>query len=108
MPQAERAEVDLTLRLPNSPISEGEGALNFADTQINESTGTVALRAEFPNAQGRLVPGLFVTLMIETQKKTSLALVPQVAVQENQQGKFVLVVNEEKRSARKSCNLDAE
>lgn len=97
MPEDIQQEVNLTLRLPNNQVYTGDGIVNFADTRIDESTGTVAMRAEFSNTNGGLVPGLFVTLMIETEDKESVALVPQVAVQENQQGKFVLVVGEDNK-----------
>tara|TARA_B110000240_G_scaffold141967_1_gene157014 strand:- start:363 stop:1493 length:1131 start_codon:yes stop_codon:yes gene_type:complete len=97
MPEDIQQEVNLTLRLPNNQVYTGDGVVNFADTRIDESTGTVAMRAEFSNKNGSLVPGLFVTLMIETEDKESVALVPQVAVQENQQGKFVLVVGEDNK-----------
>ena len=97
MPEDIQQEVNLTLRLPNNQVYTGDGVVNFADTRIGESTGTVAMRAEFSNTNGGLVPGLFVTLMIETEDKESVALVPQVAVQENQQGKFVLVVGEDNK-----------
>ncbi|MEJ6705486.1 MAG: efflux RND transporter periplasmic adaptor subunit [Pseudomonadales bacterium] len=97
MPEDIQQEVNLTLRLPNNQVYTGDGVVNFADTRIDESTGTVAMRAEFSNKNGSLVPGLFVTLMIETEDKESVALVPQVAVQENQQGKFVLVVGDDNK-----------
>jgi membrane fusion protein (multidrug efflux system) len=97
MPEDVQREVNLTLRLPNNQVYTGDGIVNFADTRIDESTGTVAMRAEFSNKNGSLVPGLFVTLMIETEDKESVALVPQVAVQENQQGKFVLVVGDDNK-----------
>jgi membrane fusion protein, multidrug efflux system len=97
MPDDLQNEIDLTLRLPNNDTYDLLGKVNFADTRIDESTGTVALRAEFPNPNDELVPGLFVTLVIETQDKAMLALVPQVAVQENQQGKFVLVVGDDNK-----------
>ena len=97
MPEDIQQEVNLTLRLPNNQVYTGDGVVNFADTRIDESTGTVAMRAEFSNTNGGLVPGLFVTLMIETEDKESVALVPQVAVQENQQGKFVLVVGDDNK-----------
>ena len=97
MPEDVQQEVNLTLRLPNNQVYTGDGIVNFADTRIDESTGTVAMRAEFSNKNGSLVPGLFVTLMIETEDKESVALVPQVAVQENQQGKFVLVVGDDNK-----------
>ncbi|MGX1113758.1 membrane fusion protein (multidrug efflux system) [Pseudoalteromonas sp. MBR-15] len=87
--------IDLSLRLPNNSVFPGKGVLDFADTKINRNTGTVELRASFDNPDGMVMPGLFVTLIVESTNKKELALIPQVAVQENQQGKFVLVVNDE-------------
>lgn len=88
------AEFDLSLRLPNNSEYPEKGKLNFADTKISEGMGTVELRAEFPNSKSIILPGLFVTLLVENTHKEQMALIPQAAVQENQQGKFVLIVDE--------------
>ncbi len=84
--------IELSLRLPNNTRYPEQGKLNFSDTKIDKSTGTVELRAQFPNPNMIVLPGLFVTLIVESQDKEQMVLVPQVAIQENQQGKFVLVV----------------
>ncbi len=89
---AKEAEFDLSLRLPNNSEYPEKGKLNFSDTKIAEGMGTVELRTVFPNPQNLILPGLFVTLIVETLEKEEMALIPQAAVQENQQGKFVLVV----------------
>lgn len=86
-------DVELTLRLPNNTVLPSKGRLNFSDTQVNQTTGTINLRAEFDNPSGVVLPGLYVTLMMETTDKKKLPLIPQAAVQESQQGKFVLVVD---------------
>ena len=83
----------LTLRLPNGHDYDREGTFNFADTVVDETTGTLTLRAEFPNPEGILFPGLYVTLISESKEKQSLPVIPQAAVQENQSGRFVLAVN---------------
>lgn len=88
--------VDLSIRLPNNTLYPEQGVLDFADTKIDQSMGTVELRALFNNPNGIILPGLFVTLILESQEKESMSLVPQAAVQENQQGKFVLVVDNNK------------
>ncbi|MBN4055413.1 efflux RND transporter periplasmic adaptor subunit [bacterium AH-315-K03] len=88
------APIDVTLRLPNNTVYSQAGVLNFADTKVDQSTGTVALRASFPNPDGIILPGLFVTLIAEGKEKQIYALIPQVAVQANLQGKFVLVLDE--------------
>ena len=97
--------IDLTLRLPNNSTFPDKGVLDFADTKINRNTGTVELRAEFDNPDGIVMPGLFVTLIVESTNKQELALIPQVAVQENQQGKFVLVVDDENKVAMRIVKL---
>jgi len=85
---------DISMRLPNNSKYAEEGTLDFADTKIEQGMGTVELRAVFANPKGIIIPGLFVTLIVESKNKESMALVPQMAVQENQQGKFVLVVDD--------------
>jgi membrane fusion protein (multidrug efflux system) len=84
----------LYLTLPDGERYEQTGALDFADVQTDASTGTVAMRAVFPNPDAVLVPGLYVTLRVEGQSGEPRVLVPQVAVQETLEGKFVLVVDD--------------
>ena len=86
---------DMTLRLPNGTTYGERGKFNFADTQVDQTTGTLTLRAVFPNPNGLIVPGLYVTLIVESHDKENLPVIPQSAVQENQSGRFVLIVNNE-------------
>ena len=97
--------IDLTLKLPNNSTFPNKGVLDFADTKINQNTGTVKLRSAFDNPEGIVMPGLFVTLIVESTNKKELALIPQVAVQENQQGKFVLVVDDQNKVAMRIVQL---
>jgi len=101
----EDLSIDISLRLPNNTKYSEKGLLTFADTKIDEGMGTVELRAKFDNPNGIIVPGLFVTLIMEGKNKESMALVPQVAVQENQQGKFVLVVNADNKVSQRLVKL---
>ncbi|QOL25684.1 efflux RND transporter periplasmic adaptor subunit [Thalassotalea sp. LPB0316] len=87
-------QIDISLMLPNNTVYPEKGELDYADIKIDEGTGTVELRAKFPNPSGVILPGLFVNLVVESVQKEQMAYVPQSAVQENQQGKFVLVVDE--------------
>ncbi|MBT1063798.1 efflux RND transporter periplasmic adaptor subunit [Bowmanella sp. Y26] len=100
-----QAPFELKLRLPNNTEYGQTGTLDFADTKIDQSTGTVELRAFFANPEQIVMPGLFVTLMVESKDKSQLAMVPQAAVQESQQGKFVLVVNSNQEVSRRSVSL---
>ena len=85
-------DFDLSLRLPTGGEFSQPGKFNFANTRADETTGTINMRAEFPNPENILLPGLYVTLIAESKEKTEMPLIPQAAVQENQQGRFVLVV----------------
>lgn len=85
--------LDVRLKLPNGALHDQPGQIDFADVKSDTGTGTVAVRAVFANSQGVVLPGLYVTLVLESRDKTERVLVPQIAVQESQEGKFVLVVD---------------
>jgi RND family efflux transporter MFP subunit len=62
------------------------GKLEFAEVQVDQSTGSVTLRALFPNPDKLLLPGMFVREQIEEGRRRDALLVPQVAVTHNQKG----------------------
>lgn len=92
MPKDGKFEVALILadgsRYPHS------GKLNFTDVRISAATGTRESRAELPNAEGVLRPGQFVRVVLNGASYPNAVTVPQRAVLEGPQGKFVYVVNE--------------
>ena len=71
-----------------------EGHLDFAETTVDSSTGTIQVRGIFPNPDGLLMPGLFVRIRVPVEKRTAL-LIPDIAVQFDQGGKYVLLVDDE-------------
>lgn len=91
-PLEEKGMFKLSLKLPNGTEYDQPGTFSFADTQVDETMGTLTLRATFPNPQGIILPGLYVTLQAESTEKTRLPLIPQTSVQQDQSGHFVLVV----------------
>jgi len=97
--------IDISLRLPNNTQYGDKGLLNFADTKIEQGMGTVELRASFNNPDEIILPGLYVTIVIESKEKQATVLVPQSAVQESQQGKFVLVVDEQNKVVQRLVTL---
>lgn len=94
-PEEISKRVTLTLTLPDGAVYAHKGSLDFADVRTDASTGTVAVRAVFPNPDAVLLPGLYVTLRAEGQAGDEQVLVPQMAVQETMEGKFVLVVDDQ-------------
>jgi membrane fusion protein (multidrug efflux system) len=68
------------------------GKLKFSEPLVNAETGTVRSQAELPNADGRIRPGQFVRVRLSGGSRPSVMQVPQRAVMEGPQGKFVYVV----------------
>ncbi len=70
-----------------------KGYLDFAASSVNASTGTLLLRGVFPNHDGKMLPGEYVRVRLPLGKKHPAILVPQAAVQYDQLGAYLLVVN---------------
>ncbi len=83
------------LRLPNGDLYSGNGSWDFVDTSIDPSTGTISLRSRYPNPNGLLIPGGYVTVVMSAIKGETLPVVPQAAVNENKDGSFVYVVGKD-------------
>jgi multidrug efflux system membrane fusion protein len=71
-----------------------EGKIDFAESQVDKSTGTLRVRAIFTNEKGLLVPGLFGRIRVPIEQKEAV-LVPEIAVGISQAGRYVLVVNKD-------------
>ena len=84
----------LELILADGTVFPHKGVPIFIDRAIDLKTGTIQVRAEFPNPQRVLRPGQFGRVRAVTEEVTDAILVPQVAVQELQGAKTVLVVGE--------------
>jgi membrane fusion protein (multidrug efflux system) len=83
-----------TLRLSNGQQYAEPGKIEFFGNEIDEATGTLAIRTLFLNPQSLLIPGQFVTVIIAETEKKMRPIVPLGAVQQDREGKFVLLVNE--------------
>jgi membrane fusion protein (multidrug efflux system) len=81
------------VKLPDGSMYENPGEIDFVSNTVDPRTGTVSVRATFANPDALLMPGQFVTVVIESREATRQMVVPQAAVQEDQQGPFVLVVD---------------
>lgn len=76
--------------------------LDYADPQVNESTGTVQLRAVVPNPDYQLYPGIFIRVEVPN-KETDAILVPRVALQRDMQGDFLMKIVELSDDAKKQA-----
>ena len=90
------------LRLEDGSEYPLPGTIEFSEATVDEGTGTVTLRARFPNPEGALLPGMFVTTLFDQAVQPSAYLVPQQALQRDFDGSaFVYVVGEGDKAARK-------
>ena len=94
---------ETTAKLIGTPVEVGlqtesgyphVGKLDYVAPTVNTSTGTLAARATFENADRLLLPGYFVRVRIPSKPQPAL-LVPDVALGSDQAGRYVLVVNKE-------------
>ena len=96
LPKDGRFEVSL-VRADGS-VHARTGRLNFADVKVSGATGTRDTRAELPNPGGVLRPGQFVRVRLAGATRPEAIVVPQRAVLEGPQGKFVYVVGAESKA----------
>ena len=88
-----QANTQVKLILANGASYAELGRLNFSASQVDTRTGTIALRAEFPNPEHQLLPGQFVRVRLETGQRQAI-LVPQAAVMQSAEGMSVYVVSQ--------------
>ncbi|PEH81569.1 efflux RND transporter periplasmic adaptor subunit [Burkholderia gladioli] len=79
-------KVRVRLRLENGASYPLEGTLQFSESSVNAATGTVTLRAVFPNPQRLLLPGMYARAVLETGAVRDAFLVPQRAIGRNPRG----------------------
>jgi membrane fusion protein (multidrug efflux system) len=87
--------------LPDGSVYGHPGTLDFSGDVVDPATGAVALRARVPNPERRLLPGTFVSVKATLGEQRAAYRVPQVAVQRDAQGAYVLVVGTDGKVARK-------
>ncbi|GEC96299.1 MexE family multidrug efflux RND transporter periplasmic adaptor subunit [Zoogloea ramigera] len=95
-PQAIRG---VELVLPDGSSYPVRGKLNFAASQIDPKLGTLQLRGEFANPEGRLLPGQFVRARLITGERSGVFKVPQAAVMQTEKGPIVMTVDADNKVA---------
>ena len=87
----------IRLRLSDGTVFDGKGRIDFVDNQVDRSTGTIAVRAEFDNPKGFLIPGQYVNVLLTNAEPEMLPVVPQSAVQQDHEGTYVFTVDNDDR-----------
>jgi membrane fusion protein (multidrug efflux system) len=85
------------VQLADGSRYDQSGKLDFLDVSVNQGTDTALVRAVFANPQRILVDGALVTAVVETGKAESVLVVPQQAMQVDQTGPYVLIVDKDNK-----------
>lgn len=72
-----------------------KGVQDFHDNKIDQTTGTITMRATFPNPDDALIQGDFGRIILYSKSKDKVPVVPQTATMENQEGRFVYVLDKD-------------
>ncbi len=105
---ADFSNMNVTIQLADGSTYSENGKIEFVDNEVNETTGTISLRATFENADELLVPGDFVKVIVKSAKPRTVTLVPQSAALNDAQGYYVWGIDSESKAVRKDIKVSEE
>lgn len=88
-------EMKVNARLPSDKSQAFDGKVIFLDNAVDTATGTILMKAAFPNAEEKLTPGQFLNVSLILDVLENAVTVPNVAIQQGSDGNFVYVVKED-------------
>lgn len=97
-----------TLRFSDGSEYPQAGKVEFVDNRVDPQTGTIGIRAIFPNPQRLLLPGQYVSILIRRDEAEQRPVVPVAAVQQDQQGRYVLVLDHDNRIQPRRIEVGAQ
>ncbi|MCC6233600.1 MAG: efflux RND transporter periplasmic adaptor subunit [Verrucomicrobiales bacterium] len=105
LPKDAQGRIPVQLQLGDEVGFAREGFIESLDNRVDPQTGSIVLRAQFPNPDGRIVPGLFSRVRIPTGAKSAVLLVDESAVGTDQAQKFVLTLTSTNTAAYRPVKL---
>jgi len=100
--------VTIHIKLPDGSMYPHPGRTNLLDVQVQADTDTVLVRAQLPNPEGMLIPSGIVDVIVDRGAPQASLVIPQSAVQLDQAGRYVMVVDENKRVEQRRIVAGAE
>ncbi|EPV1413401.1 efflux RND transporter periplasmic adaptor subunit [Citrobacter freundii] len=88
----QQGKIPVELMLENGKPYRHTGMLQFSDPAVDETTGSVTLRAIFPNPEGEILPGMYVTALLDEGSQQNVLMVPQQGITHNEQGKATALI----------------
>jgi len=98
-------QIPVELQLADEDGFPHQGHIESFDNRLDPQTGSIVLRAVFPNSQGRIVPGLFARIRLPASDQYSALLIEERAIGTDQAQKFVLALTETNTVAYRSVQL---
>jgi membrane fusion protein (multidrug efflux system) len=99
------ADLPITLILGNGSVHPAKGKIVFIDRAVDAKTGTLRVRAAFPNAEKLLRPGMFGRIKVDLGVRPESILVPERAVAELQGKNFVWVIGPDNKATQRAVTL---
>jgi membrane fusion protein, multidrug efflux system len=101
-------KIDIIIKLANGKEYPHPGVWNFTDIQVDQLTDTLLMRGTVPNPDRQLIDGAFVTVEVRERQQQPRLTVPQAALQLDQAGSYVLVVNADSKVEQRRVTLGPE
>ncbi len=101
----EEQQIPVELTVLNDESHPYKGKIHSFDNRINSVSGTIRARAKFANKDGRLIPGMFVSVRVGSSANNNALLVPERAIGSDQNKKFVYVVASDKKVSYREVTL---
>jgi membrane fusion protein (multidrug efflux system) len=103
----DKNQAEVTLTLEDGSVYPERGRLKVSEASVDPSTGSVVLRAVFPNPRRELLPGMFVRAQLSQGTRSAALLVPQRGVSHNPKGEAtVLIVDKDEKVAERVVTAD--
>lgn len=100
--------MDVKIQLSDGTEYTEKGKLEFVNNEVDQTAGTISLRATFQNKDRVLVPGDFVNVTAIAKKPVDVVLVPQVAVSDSTNGTYVWTINDKKEAQQTYIKIDKQ
>lgn len=108
-PDSGRAgRIPLALVLADGRLFAHKGFINFADRAVDPTTGTLALRGQFPNPEALLRPGQFARVRFAIEQRPNAILVPKEAITQTLNAKGVMIVGDDSKVSLKTVTVDGD
>jgi membrane fusion protein, multidrug efflux system len=103
---SDQSKTTVQITLPSGNKYDQLGTLDYSSVIVNPTTGAINMRAVVPNAQQRLLPGMYITLTVNLGELNKVFLIPQAGIQRDPGGAYALVVGKDGNVAQKRVMAD--